>query len=102
MSSDHASTFEVEPENVPAPALFGVIVFSSIIVIALVAVAVAISNEHFQYARMEATQETGYPELHETQMEGEGLLDSYDAVGDGIYRIPIERAMELEANESDQ
>jgi len=65
-------------------------------------VAVAISNHRFQDAKMAATQETGYPELHETRMVGEALLDSYESVGDGKYRIPIQRAMELEANESGQ
>jgi len=102
MSSETSSTFQVEPENVSAPALFVVLGFSSFIIIALVIIGAAISNMHFQDVKMAMTQDSGYPVLNETQLEGESLLEGYNSIGDGVYRIPIERAMELEALDARQ
>lgn len=92
----------VEPESVNVSILFSVVVVSTVIVIALVAIGWALSMQKFQEVELEVTEMTGYPELHETEMMGEAKLAGFEANDDGTYRIPIERAMELEANEAGQ
>ena len=87
----------VEPEDINTSTLFKVIFVSTIVVIALVAVGFNMSHQKFKAIQMEVTQLTGYPALDEKQMMGASKLNGYADNGDGTYRIPIERAMELEA-----
>ena len=87
----------VKPEDINTSTLFSVILVSTLVVIALVAVGFNLSHQKFKAIQLEVTQLTGYPKLHETQMQGASKLNGYADNGDGTYRIPIERAMELEA-----
>lgn len=93
---------EVEPENVNISAIFGSIVVSVVVIVVLVAFAVALTGRGFQEAKMAATQTTGYPTLRETDFKGASKLAGYSRADDGSYTIPIERAMELEAQEAGQ
>lgn len=43
---------------------------------------------------------SGYPELREARARAAELLTQYDVVEEGVYRIPIQRAMELIAAET--
>lgn len=92
----------VEPEGVNTTILFSVIGMSIVIVFTIVVVGFEYAKMHFQDYKMEVTNVSGYPVLHEAQMNGQAKLDGYEANGDGTYRIPIERAMELEAQEAGQ
>ncbi|MDE2996796.1 MAG: hypothetical protein OXT73_08690 [Bacteroidota bacterium] len=90
----------VEPEDINTTTLFGVIGVSTIVIIILVVIGFNLSMKKFKEVSLEMTELSGYPELHETQMEGAAKLSGYEAQEDGTYRIPIERAMELEAQEA--
>jgi len=102
MSSHDSHTPGVEPEGLSLPAIFGSIVISAILVVGLVAIGVALSASKFQEIKMEMTEVTGYPALRESNTEGAAKLTGYSKGEDGSYTIPIERAMELEAQESNQ
>jgi hypothetical protein len=90
----------VEPEDINTGTLFSVIAISSVIIIILVAIGFNLSMKKFKDVSLEMTELSGYPELHETQMMGESKLSGYEAMDDGSYRIPIERAMELEVQKA--
>lgn len=90
----------VEPEDINTATLFKVILASTIVVVVLVAIGFNLSHQKFKAVQLEVTQLTGYPKLHETQMMGASKLSGYADNGDGTYRIPIERAMELEAQDA--
>lgn len=90
----------VEPEDINTTTLFSVIGVSTIVVIILVVIGFQLSMQKFKDIQLEITGLTGYPELHETQMMGASKLTGYEAQADGTYRIPIERAMELEARDA--
>jgi cell division septal protein FtsQ len=87
----------VEPEDINTGTLFRVIGVSAIVVAILVVIGFNLSMQKFKEVQLEVTELTGYPELHETEMMGASKLSGYEAQADGSYRIPIERAMELEA-----
>ncbi len=90
----------VEPEDINTNSLFAVIAVSSIIVVILVAIGFNISMQKFKTVQLEAAEMTGYPMLHETEMMGTAKMNRYEANDDGTYRIPIERAMEMEAQDA--
>lgn len=90
----------VEPEDINTGTLFGVIAVSSVIIIILVAIGFNLSMKKFKDISLEMTELSGYPDLHETQMMGEAKINRYEVQEDGTYRIPIERAMELEAQDA--
>ncbi|MDA0377905.1 MAG: hypothetical protein O3C45_02075 [Bacteroidetes bacterium] len=90
----------VEPEDINTSTLFRVILVSSLVVVALVVAGFNLAHQKFKAVQLEVTQLTGYPALHETQMMGSSKLSGYAANGDGTYRIPIERAMELETQDA--
>jgi len=90
----------VEPEDINTTTLFGVIGISTVVIIILVAIGFNLSMKKFKDVSLEMTELSGYPELHETQMMGEAKLNRYEEQADGTYRIPIERAMELEARDT--
>ncbi len=88
---------EVEPEGLGFSTIFGSMVGSVIVVVMLVAAGMAFAKGRFEKAKLESTQTTGYPVLHETVTKGASQLISYGKTDNGQYTIPIERAMELEA-----
>jgi len=90
----------VEPEDINTNTLFSVIGVSTVFVIILVVIGFNLAQQKFKDVQLEVTELTGYPELHETQMMGASKLSRYEANDDGTYRIPIERAMELEARDA--
>ena len=102
MSSNTIPQIEVEPEGVNAGAIMGIIAFCCIALVVIVVATIALSGLRFQEAKMAATQETGYPLLYETRMNGVALLEDYVALDDDYYRIPIERAMELEIRDANE
>ena len=99
MSSHDVHSPGVEPEGLSLPHIFGSIAVSAILVVVLVAIGVAFSAQKFQEVILETTQLTGYPALHETNMDGAAKLEGYSRGENGAYTIPIERAMELIAQE---
>lgn len=79
--------------------MFGAIVLAlTVVVIA----GVQISYAEFASAEVAATETTGYPKLRESRVAGRALLTKNEVVdaANGVYRIPIERAMQLVILES--
>ena len=79
--------------------MFGAIVAALAVV---VVVTVSILGDEFKAAEVMATETTGYPLLRETQSSAQALLTRNEVVdaGQGVFRIPIERAMQLTVAES--
>ncbi len=102
--SEHHHEVGVEPEGISASVIFGTVILSVVVVLALVIFGFAYSGLHFKEAELASTEFTGYPLKVETAMNGAALLDGYERVDaeSNIYRIPIERAMELVVAESNQ
>lgn len=102
--SEHHHEVGVEPEGISASVIFGTVVLSVVVILALVIFGFAYSGFHFSQAERTSTEFTGYPLKVETAMEGAALLDGYEQVDtqSNIYRIPIDRAMELVVAESNQ
>ncbi len=92
----------VEPEGISASAIGAVVAVSIVAVIVLVVVGWVVSQERFKNIEFEVTEISGYPLKQETESSGRALLMGYERLDDesNIYRIPIERAMELVVEES--
>lgn len=92
----------VEDEDINAGQLIAIVGFVTFLIAVLVVVAVSITMLRFDRAKADVTEQTGYPNLQETRMDGMAQLNRYEVVDSEakIYRIPIERAMELVVEES--
>ncbi|NNF02869.1 MAG: hypothetical protein HKN17_00275, partial [Rhodothermales bacterium] len=89
-------------EDINAGQLIAVIGFVTLLIAVLVTAALSITLLRFDRAQAEVTEQTGYPNLQETRMNGLAQLNRYEVVDREakIYRIPIERAMQLVVEES--
>jgi hypothetical protein len=90
----------VEPEGLSFSSIFGSMAISVVVVVVLVVIGATYAGYRFQNVKLEVTQTTGYPLLHETQMMGATKLEGFGKAEDGQYTIPIERAMELEVQDA--
>jgi hypothetical protein len=101
-NTGHQTFPGVEDEDINAGQLIAIVGFVTFIIAVLVTVALSITTLRFSKARQEATEDTGYPVLQETRVNGQAKLNRYEVVDPEakIYRIPIERAMELVVEES--
>ncbi len=92
----------VEHEGVQASQIIG---FVLAVAVAL-ALSIVVLIQYFAITagtvRFESAGLSGYPELQETRLQAIQKLSQYGAVegASDRYRIPIDRAMELEANEA--
>ncbi len=93
---------EVEPEGLNAGAIGIIVVGGLAFIIAAMFVVVEITGLVFHDAIIESTTITGYPTLQETRARADEILSSYAPIDRdaGIYRIPIDRAMELVVEEA--
>lgn len=98
--SDPTAGFE--PEGISASAIAAVVAVSIVAVIVLVIAGWVIAQERFKTNELKITEVSGYPLKQETETSGRALLTGYERLDDesNIYRIPIERAMELVVEES--
>ncbi len=94
---DGENNAKVEPEGLNAGAIGVIIVGGLVFIIAAMFVVVEITGLVFHDALIESTTITGYPTLQETKARADEILSSYAPIDRdaGIYRIPIDRAMEL-------
>lgn len=99
--SHEQDEFAVESEDLSAGALSGVVAAIAAIVIMIVTLAVNITNIEFEGARQSAMEHTVYPMLENTRSAAAAKMSQTGAVAgeEGVYQIPIERAMELEVAE---
>lgn len=87
-----------------AGAVAGTVAVSIVLVVILVIAGFSIAMDRFAEANLDVTQISGYPLKVETRNAGMALLTGYEPLPNesNIYRIPIERAMELVVEESGQ
>lgn len=93
----------VEPDHPPLGKLFVFLVFLFlVIVISGIGLAnlLKLNTAHQLESKVLSTQN---PELQEIKSRDETLLNSYDVIdtGKGVYRIPIQKAMDLLVNNPD-
>lgn len=100
MSSHDSNSMEIEPEGLSFSAIFGSMAVSVVVVIGLIIAGWAYAEVKFQESKMLAVTTTGYPTVHENHTMGAAKLMSYGKGENGRYIIPIERAMELEAQDA--
>jgi hypothetical protein len=96
----HAELMGVEPESVDVrPLLFAAIVMA-VSVITIVLIVFQWSEIEFEHARINAIEMTGYPQERELDFQAREKLEQYGVVNrdSGVYRIPIDRAIELMVN----
>ena len=97
--SEHLTTDQdrVEPEGLNAGMLGVVVVGGLMLILAATFIVVSVTELVFHEAKMEATTITGYPNRVETEAAADNKLNSYGLIDRDaqIYRIPIDRAMEL-------
>jgi hypothetical protein len=101
---DPHATEGIETEGLNAGAVGIVVVGGIVFIIAAMVVVSQFTDVLFQNAILESTTFTGYPLLEETIQDGEQLLSEYAPVeGEpGVYRIPIDRAMDLVVEEAQE
>lgn len=94
----------VEPEGMNAGAIAGTVAVSIVLVVVLIIAGFSMAMNRFKQADLDATQISGYPLNVETRLAGQAQLTGYERLPNesNIYRIPIERAMELVVDESGQ
>lgn len=98
---DEESDLGVEHEGLEAGQILGFVLATAV----ALALAVFVLFQYFdltaQEVRQEATSRSGYPELRENRLHAAEMLTQYGSIEgvDGRYRIPIDRAMQLMAND---
>ena len=97
-----AQNGQVEPEGLHAGTVGVVVVGGLVLILAATFVVVSVTDLVFHDALIESTKISGYPTLTETRESAEGILSSYAPIDRdaGIYRIPIDRAMDLIVEEA--
>ena len=90
-----------EPEAINALVILGVVFATSIVVVGLIFIGFTITEVYAENTVKELVAQTEYPEIRDIQaaataaMNESGVVDA-DA---GIYRVPVERAMEVMAEQ---
>jgi hypothetical protein len=86
----------VEPEGIAATSVLAMVlaIVAALAVVVVGGVQIALSE--FDSAEVTAIETTGYPVLKETNAAAQALLNGSGVVdaANGIYRIPIDRAMQ--------
>lgn len=87
----------IEPEGINAMAIAWTVIGGLVILLSGVFLVMNFSTLEFQEAITESTTSTGYPTLAETNAAAEKKLSNYEVIDfeASIYRIPIDRAMEI-------
>ncbi len=102
----HDDHFElaVEDENIETGAIFRIFGVVVAFVIVLAVIGVQLAKMTTITMRAEATQVSGHPELREVRATAAQQLSQYGVVDAeaGVYRIPIDTAIDLIVNESMQ
>lgn len=100
--SPEAVALGVQEEGIHVAPIMGVIgVISAFVVVAVIAMFQITNLEHTK-VEMAAAAYSGYPELQQLRMDAAESLTQYGVVDEanGVYRIPVDRAMQLMLNEA--
>ena len=87
---------QVEFEDVQALQILGFVIIIAVLIGLVVIALFQYTDRSAQAALATAVSRNVYPELRENRLHAQQLLSRYEALegGQGVYRIPIERAME--------
>ncbi len=102
LTGHYEAVEEVEPEGLPAGEILGMMIAIFVALIVLVVALYQLVRLQELSTYMALTEEVSYPIREKREMEGRQKLTQYGVVDPerGIYRIPIDRAMELMVNEA--
>lgn len=94
----------VEHEGIPAGQIMGIALAVSVSLVLIIVVLIQYVNISAQDVRHAVVGMSGYPEVREHNLAATQRLSGYGTVEGqpGVYRIPIDRAIELMANEAYQ
>ena len=100
-SARFASAPAAQSEGVEAGRILGFILVLLVLLGASVWASTAWFAAVADEARASVAATAMYPELRQTELSAQRLLGRYEALsGEGVYRIPVERAMEILAEEA--
>ena len=94
----------VQYEGIGAGPIMGFIFFSVMVIAVVVWVGINWAESVTQQAQEAAAANLNYPELRQTELSAARQLTQYEVIdaGQGIYRIPIDRAIDLMVREAYQ
>lgn len=100
--SDEEEEMGVEHEGIEASQILALTVVTIVIIGVLVAVLFQLYGSSTSNLRQDVAATADYPELRETRVEAERLLTQFEQVEneEGVYRIPIDQAMDQLVRES--
>lgn len=92
---------EVEAEGVEAGQILGFVVATAVTLVLLVVTLFILTGRMAEGTREALTTEAEYPDLRETELEAARQLGQYEVLDaeEGVYRIPIDRAINLMVDE---
>ena len=101
--SDQEEEMGVEHEGIEASQILALTVVTIVIIGVLIAVLFQLYGSTTSNLRQDVASTANYPELRETRVEAERLLTQFERVEneEGVYRIPIDQAMEQLVRESE-
>lgn len=101
--SAEAMAFGAEQEGLHVTPIFISIAVVVVFVVVAVIAMFQITNLEYTQVAQEAAAYSGYPEIRQLQADAAEALSQYryDEAND-VYRVPIERAMQLMVNETAQ
>ena len=99
---DRESEMGVEHEGVEAGQILGITLAIAASIVMIVIVLFQWTRIVEMETRVEAAGISGYPELHQNELEAQRMIREYGVVDGeaGVYRVPVERAMELMVQEA--
>lgn len=94
--------FAIESEKLPAGLLMGIVGAIATIIVMIVGITVSVTGIRFEAARVDAIDHSGYPQLRQTRASAQQKLMHYEVIDaeKGVYRVPIERAIDLIAEDA--
>lgn len=100
----HHVEFSVEAESLNVKLIGGIVLGTVIVVLGLILVGFTITEVTSRELVAESIAQTTYPELREARAAATARLMKYEVVdaANGVYRMPIDRAIDLMVNEQFQ
>lgn len=94
----------IEHEGIEAKQILSIVVVTVVMLALIVVVLFQATGLQAGYVRSQMANEIDYPELRSVEVQASQKLSQYDVIDaeQGVYRIPIDRAMERVAEEAEQ
>ncbi len=93
----HGAVLDFEPESVNSTLILGIVLSTVLVVLVLIVVGFTITGVYSTKMNEQLVTETSYPEIRDVRAAATAELNESGMVDAeaGIYRIPVERAMDL-------